>query len=88
MKKEFVMSKMIVDRNGEDIEVDIEGWVEYSVDRFYGTDADGNRGESRIFAEDIDGVNAWELGGDELELTPQEIKVAEDKLIDKFLMDR
>ncbi len=34
---------MTVERDGEEIEIDVEGYVEFSVDKRYGEDAEGAR---------------------------------------------
>lgn len=79
--KEYAASKMLIDREG-DVEVFIEGDVEYSIDKRYGEDADGNRGEPRFIAEDVYNFQA-ELDGEIIQLTPQEEERAKEILTDK-----
>ena len=83
--KDFVSSEMMVNRNDDEFEVNIEGWIIYSVDTNYGADADGNRGVKKIFAEDIEDLTAYTVDGDDFELTTDEREQAEDILTHKFL---
>jgi hypothetical protein len=85
MKKELTSTTMMVEREGDEIEINIDAYVHYSVDRSYGEDADGNRGVSRTFAEDITGLSAYTVEGDDFKLTPDERDRAEEILTEKFL---
>ena len=87
MLKEYMISEMIIEREGkEDEEISIEGNVEYSKDTFYGEDANGGRAETRTFVEDVHDVYAWDFIGSDVLLTPKEIEQAKNILTNKFLM--
>ncbi len=86
MGKDLITTHMIVDRDGEEQEIDVEGYVEFSVDTRYGEDAEGGRGEVRTFVEDVTDVCAYDWKGDDFKLTDQEKQWAEELLGEKFLM--
>ena len=44
--------------DGPEIETEIRGRASVTVDRNYGADADGNRGESQTFVDDIEVIEA------------------------------
>ena len=84
--KEIVSINMLVTR-GEDWEeeVAIDGFVHYHVDTDYGADADGNRGSSVTFVDDVLDVYAYDEDGGEVMLDKQDIELAKDNLAQKFL---
>lgn len=82
--KELITSTMMVERNGEEVEVDIDGYVSFSVDRHYGADADGNRAISKTFVDDVTDIAAYDHGED-ISLNSIELEAAADKLTHKFL---
>lgn len=87
MGTDLTFSKMIVERDGVEVEVDIEGYVEFSIDTKYGEDADGGLGEVRTFIEDVTDICAYDIDSLEFDLTESEIKEAKKILAEKFLMD-
>jgi hypothetical protein len=85
MKKDLTSITMMVERFGDEIEINVDAYVHYYVDHSYGSDADGTRGVCRTFAEDITDLQAYTVEGDNFKLTPDERDTAEEILIDKFL---
>ena len=63
--KEYVFTTMIINRNREEIEVNIEGMVHYDVESNYGADADGNRGTRMTIVEDVVDIGASSIITDE-----------------------
>lgn len=86
MKKELVDAKMILKTRLDEIEVDIEGYVHYTVDEFYGEDANGGRAESRTFVDDVTDITAYDFEGEEVLLSKEEDDEAVNILSQKFLM--
>lgn len=81
-KLELVKSKMMV---GND-EIDVDGYVEYHEETNYGADADGNRGEKRIFVDDVIKIYAWDdYKQKEVELTKNQLDLAAEILTHRFL---
>ena len=78
---ELISSRMMV----KDEEVFIEGYIVYSVDRHYGEDADGNRGEARIIVTDVKDIIAADYDYNKVKLSKEDIDRAADKLTVKFL---
>lgn len=68
-----------------DFDVYVDGYVHYHIDKHYGEDADGNRGSIKTFVDDVTDITACKDNGTEVKLTDQEIKLAEHKLVVKFL---
>lgn len=66
-------------------DVNVEGYAVYSQDPDYGADADGNRATMRTNVEEIKDIQAFEIDGNEIELTQEEIERANMVLTDKFL---
>ena len=87
MKKDKKLVNMLftVQRGNEDLEVFIDGWVNYTVDTRWGADADGNRWTARVFPEDVEGLSAYDVDGDNVELSLDEIEAAENALVDHLL---
>lgn len=83
--KTVLSSKMFVIRDGQDVEVSIDGWVVFSVDVNYGADADGRRGVKRTFAENVIDIMACDSNSENVELSELEKDLAADLLIRKFL---
>lgn len=86
MSRDLILTKMIVERDGEEQEIEIEGYVEFSVDTRYGEDAEGGRGECRTFVEDVTDICAYTVEGDDFKLTDQEKDCAAELIGEKFLM--
>lgn len=83
--KEIIFTTMMVNEDNENIdEVNIEGYVHYTVDTNYGADADGNRGVQRTFVQDITDVAAYKQSGEDYNMTADEKYQAEQKLINRF----
>ena len=74
--------EMVLERDQGEVDVVVEGYVVYSVDTTFGSDADGNRGERKVSVED---VQATDEDGDDVDLTEEELGEAKEKLGDKFL---
>ena len=85
MKKEITVM-MLVERS-EDChqELAVEGTVEYSVDIDYGSDADGNRGCRKVTVDDVTDVWASDEDGEIIELDKEDLELAKDNLVQKFL---
>ena len=65
--------------------INLDGYILYHIDRFYGTDADGNRGESRTIIDDVVDVAAYDDDGDDIKLQQYQLDNACKVLGDKFL---
>jgi hypothetical protein len=63
----------------------VDGYVHYHVDRFYGSDADGNRGESRTFVDDVTDVGIYDEEGNDLKVPENIRERAEKSLVTKFM---
>jgi hypothetical protein len=85
MARELVMTSVEVEHEKDLVELQVEGYVYFSVDKSYGEDADGNRGESRTFVEEVQDVMAYKDDGEEYALTMAQKEKAEQALVDKFL---
>ena len=85
--RDIISTDWLIEKpDGELVEVNLEGWVHYHIDRRYGEDADGNRGESRTFVDDVEDAKAYKSNGDDYALTKEEQEQAEEILVQKFLM--
>lgn len=78
---ELISTRLIV---GND-EVFIEGYVVYNIDRHYGEDADGNRGEARIIVTDVKDIVATDYDYNKVKLSKEDMDRAAEKLTIKFL---
>lgn len=87
MKKELVNATMMINEEDRDNaeEVNIDGYVEYTVDTRYGEDADGNRGVSRIEVEDVTDIRTFTINGEEVFLNGKYLQKASDTLTRRFL---
>lgn len=65
--------------------INIDGYVHYHVEMNYGEDADGNRGEKRIFVDDVTNIQAYTEGLDIIVLTNEDKERASEKLAREFL---
>jgi hypothetical protein len=74
-----------IDNNPEPVEVFLDGWVDFTVDKNYGADADGNRGMKKIIVNDVFDVSATDDQGNDVILTEEEKAVAEEALVRQFL---
>ena len=83
--KELVSSNMMIGEGDNIDEVNIDGYVEYTVDTRYGEDADGNRGVSRTEVEDVTDICAFKANGEEIFLDGKQLQKASDILTRKFL---
>jgi hypothetical protein len=80
--KEIITAEMEIN---EGVTVTIDGYVEYTIDRDYGSDADGNRGMSRTIVEDVTDIAAYDEELGPIALTKEDTEKAGDVLIRKFL---
>lgn len=85
MSKELVKITMEINRGDDLVEVDVEGYIIYSVDYNYGSDADGGRGCSRTIVDDIQEIESYDMDGFTVKLTEKEIEEASELLTNKFL---
>jgi len=85
MSRSFEYTTMMVDRDGVDIEINIEGWVYYHVDTDYRADADGKRGERHTFIDEVTEIDATDMDDMPFEITDKEKEIAADILGNKFL---
>ena len=86
MKKTLTTTTMLLeDANGEDQEINIEGYVHHYVELAYGADADGHRGISRVFVDDVTDIGAYDQDGEEIELSSDDIERAGELLTEEFL---
>jgi hypothetical protein len=81
-KKEYVSAT--VDIDGE-LDIPVDGYVHYYVDTQYGADADGNRGHTKIIIDDVTDVQAYDINGDEIELTECGEEAAIEALSIRFI---
>jgi len=66
------------------IEIQVEGYVIYSIDKSYGEDADGNRGTSKTIVDDVVELTAY-YNSDVIDLTDPQKQQAEDAIVKSFL---
>lgn len=71
--------------DGEEIEINVDGYVHYHVERNWGADSDGHRGIKKIFVDDVKDVEAYDLDGADVELTEAQKEEAIELLGNKFL---
>lgn len=87
MNRKIVSTSMMVNRNDEEIELQIDGYVEFEHDYRWGEDADGHYGVGRTFVEDVVDVEAYDaLYGNDFDLTVEEHEQAKRLLAEEFLM--
>ncbi|NJO00330.1 MAG: hypothetical protein HC880_00440 [Bacteroidia bacterium] len=65
--------------------VDVTGLVEYTIERNYGADADGNRGCSKVIVQNVSNIKARDDQMNEVELNKLEEESAIDELVRNFL---
>ena len=65
--------------------INVEGYVNYSIDKSYGEDADGNRGSVKTIVHNVDYIGACYEDGEEVVLGKVEREMACDRLANKFL---
>ena len=82
--RKLVSTEFTITRNEEDFDGYIEGEIIYNVDRSYGEDADGNRGQKRIFIDDIKDLQMFTNSGEEIILGRKEHDEACEILTRKF----
>ena len=84
--KELMTAKMEIYVDAETFhEIAIEGYVNYSVDRNYGADADGNRGSVLKEVDDVTNLSAYNEDGDYVELNESQKDRACEILTRSFL---
>jgi len=66
------------------IEIQVEGYVIYSIEKSYGEDADGNRGTSKTIVDDVVELTAY-YNSDVIDLTDPQKQQAEDAIVKSFL---
>ena len=78
---------MLVGLGDNEQEVDVEGVIHYTVDKYYGADADGNRRSKMIEIEKVTNMAIYDCGVeikfDTLPLMVSKYQ-AEEALIEKF----
>lgn len=82
--KTLVTSNMMIERDGEEIDINIDGYVWFTVDRNYGADADGNRGIVKLEVKDIYDVRGYFENLSDANLTQHEIDQACERLFNQF----
>lgn len=65
MGPDITISKMVIERGGEPVDVLVEGYVYYSIDNNYGADADGNRAVAWVDVDEVRDVKAYNMLTDE-----------------------
>jgi len=85
MKHQIVSTSMMVKRHDEDIELDIDGFVEFEHEYNWGQDADGHYGVGKTFVEDVVEINAY-CDDEDFVLTADEVEQAKRTLAEEFLM--
>ena len=83
--KEITSTEIEIEYKEHLIPLAIDGYVEYSVDRSYGEDADGNRGEKLVTVDEVEIVDAYDEDGNGYELNEQQLEQAKEALARKFL---
>lgn len=81
----YKMTNMIVIRNDGEVEIYIEGDIEYSEDKYYGENSDGKYGVRKVIIDDVKNIAALDFDGNALNLTDNEIEQAKFKLGQYFL---
>jgi hypothetical protein len=82
---EFVMTKIVKkDKDGEDYDLVVDGQVHYSVETNYGANADGNRGWSKLFIDDVTHVCGY-VNDVQVKLSAEDEFLAEEALTDELL---
>jgi hypothetical protein len=85
MRRAIVAIDMMIERNGSEQEIIVDGYVIWNEDTRYGADADGNRGVKRIAVYEVQDIFAHDDNDDEIKLTESEIERAAEKIKIKFL---
>ena len=83
MKTEYTSYQMIINRNGVDQEIKIEGNVRYSIDVYH---PEGHPPFSEKHVEEVADISAYDIDDEEIILSDVELLEAEEILGDKFLM--
>ncbi len=83
--KSMQSGEMFIMRDEEQFEINIEGYVVYSVDTKFGEDADGNRGSKKIMVEGFEDLMVHDEDGDDVDLDEGETQQAIADLTQKFL---
>lgn len=63
----------------------VDGYVHYHKDINFGSDADGNRGETRTIVDEVTSVQGYDENDDEIQLNEKTLYRAEQALARKFL---
>jgi len=85
MNRVIQSSKMLIDYQGIETEVFIDGWVLFTTDTRFGEDVDGRRGYTRTDVEDVEGVSAVDISSNPVELTAEQMEMAKQVLTNAFL---
>lgn len=80
-----VQIKTEIERDGGFMPVEVIGIVQYSIDRNYGADADGNRGVFVVEINDIVGMSVWDENVNEVNITDNERDLLGEKLANRIL---
>jgi hypothetical protein len=85
MNRVIQSTKMLIDYQGIETEVFIDGWVLFTTDTRWGEDADGNRGTAWTLVDDVEGVSAVDIFSNPIDLTAEQMEMAKQNLADAFL---
>lgn len=88
MDRTLVTTSTMMEINGEEIEVNVDGYVQYSVDTQYGADADGKRGIKRTVVDDVENIGVYDpLSFDDIydSLNDNNKEKASDAIVEAFL---
>ncbi len=75
-----------IERNEDEFDIRVDGYVEFSTENSWGEDADGNRGVRRTFITDITDISAYNCDDEDITktLSEEELDLASEALGDKF----
>ena len=82
--RKLVSGEMMIGEGDTLEEINIDGYAEYTIDKRYGEDADGNRGVMRVDVDDVVEIQAYRLDGSDITLSARDKERAINLLTDKF----
>lgn len=82
--KEIVSDSLIVEREDKAIDVTIECYFHYEIDKCYGENTDGKYGQKRIDITGVADFASWDKNGEAFELDEGELEEAREILESKF----
>lgn len=83
--KTLISTTIELEKGDDLVLLDIDGIVHYTIDRDYGSDADGRRGTIKTFIDDIVDVMATDSEGETFELNKEQLEKVERKITEKFM---